>query len=41
MQIASLVEKALETCQNKADFTVEDIFETDMLARKTVENSVI
>lgn len=36
LQIADLVEKALLSAQNKKDFTVFDIFETDKLARECV-----
>lgn len=36
LQIAELVEKALESANNKRDFTLEDILETDKLARECV-----
>ena len=36
LQIAELVEKALDSAQNKKDFTLHDIFETDKLARECV-----
>ena len=36
LQIAELVEKALDSAQNKKDFTLSDIFETDKLARECV-----
>ena len=40
LQIADLVEKALEEVKNKRDFTLEDIFETDKAARKLVRDSI-
>ncbi len=40
LQIAELVEKALLSAQNKNDFTVEDIFETDKLARECVMQNI-
>ena len=40
LQIAELVEKALLSAQNKNAFTVEDIFETDKLARECVMRNV-
>ncbi len=40
LQIAELVEKALDSANNKKEFTLEDILETDKLARQTVLNSV-
>ncbi len=40
LQIAELVEKALLSAQNKNDFTVEDIFETDKLARESVMQNI-
>lgn len=40
LQIQELVEKALLSTQNKSDFTVEDIFETDKLARECVMRNV-
>jgi 1-deoxy-D-xylulose-5-phosphate reductoisomerase len=36
LQIAELVEKALDSAQNKNEFTLEDILETDKLARECV-----
>ncbi len=36
LQIADLVEKALNSVDNKKDFTLEDIFEADKLAREIV-----
>ena len=40
LQIAELNEKAMEMCQNKTDFTVEDIFAADEAARKIVREAV-
>lgn len=40
LQIADLVEKALINVNNKKDFSVEDIFEADKLARQLVRNSI-
>ena len=40
LQIADLVEKALEEVKNKRDFTLEDIFCTDKAARKLVRDSI-
>lgn len=40
LQIAELVELALENAQNRTDFTVEDIFETDRAARQLVRNTI-
>ncbi len=40
LQIAELVEAALENAQNRTDFTVEDIFETDREARKLVRDTI-
>ena len=40
LQIAELVEKALLNVENKKDFTLEDILETDRLARQLVKNSI-
>ena len=40
LQIAQLVEKALDSANNKKSFSLEDIFETDRLARQTVLSSV-
>lgn len=40
LQIAELVEKALLSAQNKKEFTLEDILETDKLARECVLNNL-
>lgn len=40
LQIAQLVEKALLSAQNKKEFTLEDILETDKLARECVLNKL-
>lgn len=40
LQIADLVEKALISCNNKKEYTLEDIFETDKQARKLVSDLV-
>ncbi|MBR3908736.1 MAG: 1-deoxy-D-xylulose-5-phosphate reductoisomerase [Clostridia bacterium] len=40
LQIAELVEKALLSAQNKKEFTLEDILETDKLARECVLNKL-
>ncbi len=40
LQIAELVEKALVSVNNKKVFTLEDIFETDKLARECVLNNI-
>ena len=40
LQIAELVEKALLSAQNKKDFTLDDILETDKLARECVIRNV-
>ena len=40
LDIARLVEKALKNVKNKKEFTLEDILETDMLARKLVRDSI-
>lgn len=40
LQIADLVEKALLSAQNKKDFTLDDILETDKLARECVLKNV-
>ena len=40
LQIADLVEKALLSVENKKDFTLEDILETDRLARQLVKLTV-
>ena len=40
LQIAELNEKAMNMCQNKSNFTVEDIFEADKLARQIVREAV-
>lgn len=39
LQIADLVEKALNSAQNKSDFTLEDILETDRVARRLVRET--
>jgi len=41
LQIADLVEKALNSVQNKKDFTLEDILDTDNAARRLVRESAI
>lgn len=38
--IARLNIEAMQHCQNKTDFTVEDIFEADALAREYVRNNI-
>lgn len=40
LQIAELNEKAMNACQNKKDFTVEDIFEADLAARQIVREAI-
>lgn len=40
LQIAELVEKALSSAQNKKEFSLEDILETDKLARECVIRNV-
>ncbi len=40
LKIADLVEKALLSAQNKNDFTVDDIFEADKLARECVIRNI-
>lgn len=40
LQIADLVEKALENANNKKDFTLEDILETDKEARECVLKNI-
>lgn len=40
LQIAELVEKALNNVNNKKEFTLEDILETDKAAREIVKNSI-
>ena len=40
LQIANFVEKALETVKNKKDFTLEDILNTDKLARELVKSLI-
>ncbi len=40
LQIADLVEKALESVNNKKEFTLEDILETDKLSRECVLNNL-
>ena len=41
LQIAELVQKALCNAQNKKDFSVEDIYETDKAARRLVAESIL
>ncbi len=40
LQIADLVENALESANNKKDFTLEDIFEVDKLSRQSVLENI-
>lgn len=40
LQIAELVEKALNSVNNKKDFTLEDILETDKLSRECVLSNI-
>ncbi len=40
LQIAELNEKAMNMCENKQDFTVEDIFATDQAARRIVREAI-
>lgn len=40
LQIAELNERAMNLCQNKTDFTVEDIFEADKAARRIVREAI-
>lgn len=40
LQIAELNAKAMNACENKTDFTVEDIFAADLAARAVVRNSI-
>lgn len=40
LQIAELNEKAMLCCQNKTDFTVDDIFAADAAARAVVRDSI-
>lgn len=40
LQIADLVEKALESANNKKEFTLEDIIETDRLSRECVLENI-
>ncbi|MBQ8740450.1 MAG: 1-deoxy-D-xylulose-5-phosphate reductoisomerase [Clostridia bacterium] len=40
LQIAELNEKAMNMCENKSDFTVEDIFAADAAARAVVRESI-
>lgn len=40
LQIAELNEKAMNMCENKSDFTLEDIFYADKTARRIVRESV-
>ena len=41
LQIADLVEKALEECNNKKEFTIDDIFEADKKARELVRSAIL
>ena len=41
LQIAELNEKAMNMCENKTDFTVEEIFEADKAARRIVREAVL
>ena len=41
LQIAELNEKAMNLCENKKDFTVEDIFAADEAARQIVRKAVL
>jgi len=40
LQIADLVEKALESVNNKKEFTLDDILETDKLSRECVLKNI-
>ena len=40
LQIAELNEKAMNMCQNKDNFTVEDIFAADQEARRIVREAI-
>ena len=40
LQIAELNERAMNLCENKTEFTVEDIFAADEAARKIVREAV-
>ena len=40
LQIADLVEKALEECNNKKEFTIDDIFDADKKARELVRAAI-
>ncbi len=40
LKIAELVEKALQTVNNKKDFDLDDILATDKIAREMVKNSI-
>ena len=40
LQIAELNEKAMNLCENKKDFTVEDIFAADETARRIVREAI-
>ncbi len=40
LQIAELVEKALHSVNNKRDYTLEDIFESDKAARRMVRGTI-
>lgn len=39
LQIAELVEKALNSVNNKNEYTIEDVFEADQAARELIRNS--
>lgn len=39
LQIAELVEKALNSVNNKKEYTIEDVFEADQAARESIRNS--
>ena len=39
LQIAELVEKALNSVNNKKEYTIEDVFEADQAARELIRNS--
>ena len=40
LQIAELNEKAMNMCENKSDFTLDDIFYADSKARQIVRESL-
>ncbi len=40
LQIAQLNEKAMNMCQNKSEFTINDIFEADRYARQIVREAI-